>query len=441
MAEFQTQGRYFVWPMAVKGLLEKPIFGWGQESFNFVFNKYYDPRMFGQEEWFDRTHDIVLDWLIAGGLVGFLAYVSMYVALFYYIWRKKSSLKLSEKSILTGMMAAYIFHNIFVFDNLISYILFFSFLAYLHSISTDKNESSKIFFTKTFSPEVINYVLSPIAIVLTISAVYFVNVPAILANQTLIQAISPQKEGVEKNLALFNQVYSYKSFGSTEATEQLVTIADQMTTASQLPETIKTEFYNLAKAKIEEKVSQAPTDARYLVFAGSFFDRFAQSDDAIKYLNRALAESPKKQSIYFELGTAYMIKGDVTKMFELFKAAYELKPTSKESQIIYVIGGIYTKNIDILKQMSGVIDQNVIISDNRFLKAYADIGDYGSAIAILNARLAKDPKNMQYRLSLASAYATIGQKQKAIDIINSMIADDPTFKDQGNQYIKQVQNK
>jgi hypothetical protein len=35
----KNQGRYYVWPMAIKGFLERPILGWGQEGFNYVFNK------------------------------------------------------------------------------------------------------------------------------------------------------------------------------------------------------------------------------------------------------------------------------------------------------------------------------------------------------------------------------------------------------------------
>src|SRR5581483_11371629 len=31
----------YIWPMAVKGIEEKPLVGWGQENFDFVFNKYY----------------------------------------------------------------------------------------------------------------------------------------------------------------------------------------------------------------------------------------------------------------------------------------------------------------------------------------------------------------------------------------------------------------
>ncbi len=440
ISEIKNQGRYFVWPMAAKGILENPILGWGQENFNFVFNKYYDPRMYGQEQWFDRTHDIVLDWLIAGGILGFLSYASMYGFLVYYIWRKKSLLSTAEKGILTGMIAAYIFHNIFVFDNLISYILFFSILGYVHSISTERDEPSAAFYSRKFSDASVAYIATPIIAVLTLGLVYYVNIPALFANTTLIRAMSPQQgSGPEKNLELFKQVYGYNSFGSTEATEQLAQIATQVS-GSQVTDTIKQGFYDLAKTKLEEKVRETPHDARYLVFAGSFFNHYGQYDLAITNLENAIKESPKKQTIYFELGTSYLGKKDTAKMFQLFKQAYQLEPSSKESQIIYTLGAIYTKDQAALLEMSKVLDLSLVVTDNRFLKAYADIGDYNNVISILNSRLEKDPTNAQYKVSLASAYATIGQKQKAIDILRQMIVDDPTFKTTGEGYIKQIQS-
>jgi O-antigen ligase len=33
--------RFMIWGMAAKGVMEKPVTGWGQEGFNYVFNKYY----------------------------------------------------------------------------------------------------------------------------------------------------------------------------------------------------------------------------------------------------------------------------------------------------------------------------------------------------------------------------------------------------------------
>ncbi len=439
IAELETQGRYFVWPMAMKGVLERPLLGWGQENFSFVFNKYYDPRMFGQEQWFDRTHNVFLDWMIAGGLLGFLAYTSMFVALLYMIWRKHNYLNIAEKSIFTGLISAYIFHNMFVFDNLISYILFFSVLAFVHSISVMNFEPAGKFYTKHFSADARNYVILPIVAIVVAGGIYFVNIPAINTNLTLIQSMTPQgKSGAEKNLALFKQTFDYNSFGSTEALEQLVQVTSQIS-VSQAPESIKKEFYNFTKLKIEEKIKQTPNDTRYLVFAGSFFNRFQQYDEAIKYLEAAVKESPKKQTIYFELGTAYLGKGDKQKMFEVFKQAYDLEPSSPESQIIYTVGAIYTKNAEVLKEMSLKISKDIIVSDDRFFRAYSDTGDYQTVILILTTRLVKEPNNAQYKLSLALAYANIGQKQKAIDLIQEVIKDNPTFKDQGDAFTKEIQ--
>lgn len=442
LTEFQSQGRYFVWPMAIEGFKERPILGWGQENFNFVFNKYYDPRMYGHEQWFDRTHNIFLDWLIAGGILGLLSYLGMYFALLYYVW--KSSLSIAEKSIFTGMISAYLFHNTFVFDNLISYIMFFSLLAYIHSTQIAYKENISSFYTKTFSSNVANYLIIPIVGLGTVLMLYFVNVPAISANKTLIKALTPtqisptERTYNENNLDLFKKVFDYNSFGSTEGVEQIVQVAIQVNSMG-VPATIKQQYYNFAREKILEKLAQTPNDARYLVFAGSFFNRFGQYDEAIKYLERAIEASPKKQSIYFELGSSYLGKGDSAKMFQVFKEAYELEPNSPESKIIYAIGAIYTNNTAILNQMSSEISEDILISDNRFISTYANVGNYDMVISILNKRIERNPEDKQTKLSLASTYMQLGQKQNAINVIQKMINEDPSFKQEGEGYIKQIQ--
>ena len=128
-------------------------------------------------------------------------------------------------------------------------------------------------------------------------------------------------------------------------------------------------------------------------------------------------------------------------MFELFKRAYDLDRTAPESKVIYAVGAIYAKNEAVLKEILPQIDQSMIIFDNRIIKAYADIGDYNTVIAILNKRLEKNPNDLQNKLSLAYSYSTIGQKQRAIDIIQALIKQDPSFKAQGESYIKQIQNQ
>ncbi|MBV9159852.1 MAG: O-antigen ligase family protein, partial [Candidatus Kaiserbacteria bacterium] len=61
-----VKARFLNWSIAWKGIEERPFLGWGQENYAIVFDKYYDPRMFAQEPWFDRVHNIIFDWLVAG---------------------------------------------------------------------------------------------------------------------------------------------------------------------------------------------------------------------------------------------------------------------------------------------------------------------------------------------------------------------------------------
>src|SRR3989344_3036528 len=328
------------------------------------------------------------------------------------------------------MVLAYLFHNTFVFDNLVSYMMFFLILAYVHVRNVSESVQTSRFYTKTFSPYVSKFVIFPASIIVTALLIYMVNVPAISANKTLISAMSNQAEGPSKNLELFKKAYGYNSFGSTEVTEQLIQMTSQIPSQTQVDANTREQFFNFAKQKIEEKVAQTPHDARYLVFAGTFFNRFGQYDLGLDYLNKALVESPKKQSILFEMGTAYIGKQDTAKALASFKQAYELSTTSQESKIIYAVGALYARDVATIQKLLSEISQETIIFDNRFLSAYANIGDYQSVIAILTARIEKEPANKQHKLSLAYAYSTTGQKQKAIELIQAMIKEDPTFKEE-----------
>ncbi len=87
-----NEGRRYVWPMAIEGFQEKPLLGWGQDGFNYIFNKYYDARMYNQEQWFDRAHDMPLDMLVAGGILGLVSYLLIFVALIYLIWKNRKQL-------------------------------------------------------------------------------------------------------------------------------------------------------------------------------------------------------------------------------------------------------------------------------------------------------------------------------------------------------------
>ncbi len=433
-AEIKTQGRYYVWPMAIEGFKERPVLGWGQENFNYVFNKNYNPLMYAQEQWFDRTHNVVLDWLIAGGLLGFLSYLSLFGAALYFMW-KKSDFTLEEKAVFTGFLAAYFFHNFFVFDNLISYIIFFSLLAYVHGRTVHQGLWTRI-TTRTISRDAFTYVAVPVTALVLVGALYFVNVSAMSASTTLIKAISSQTEGPVKNLEYFKKAFAYNSFGSSEALEQLVPATFQIM-QSQVDEKVKQDFYTFTAEQVDAKIKDAPKDARYLLFAGSFYNRNGQYDKAIENLQKAVEYSPKKPTMYFELGSSYIGKKDYAKTFEYFEKGYMLEPRFADADIIYTIGALYAGKTEVAQKMFAELGDKAF-TDDRILRTFAELKNYDTVIGILTARIQKDPTDPQNRLTLAGVYAEMGQKQKAITIIQELIKDYPDFKAQGESYISEL---
>jgi O-antigen ligase len=346
------QARQLVWPMAIKGFKEKPLLGWGQEGFNYVFNKYYDPRMYGQETWFDRAHNAPLDFLVASGILGFLSYLTLFGSALYLLWLKKNNLSITEKALLTGSFAGYLFQAIFVFDNLVSYIMFFTTLAYVHSRVTDKStadgilvkngskESEKVqgylsFFVQ--NKEYQDYIIIPVVVILTIFSIWRVNIPGIKANQALIQSFRlVQDKNVLAGLEKFKLALSYESMGDSEIREQLLSYTPSILKASDINLETKKEFLTLTMNEVEKQIDRVPSDARYYILAGSLLNNIGSPEQALPYIKMAIELSPQKQAMRFELIQSLYSLGKSEETMLEAKSAYELDKNYGQAKQIYM---------------------------------------------------------------------------------------------------------
>lgn len=422
--------RFTIWGMALEGVKERPLLGWGQENFNFVFNKYYKPSLYEQEQWFDRVHNIVFDWLIAGGIFGFLAYFSIPLLMLYYLWRRPGvNFSVTEKSIFTGLLAGYFFHNMFVFDNIVSYILFFSVAGYIYThssiLKSDFNISGG---TKRIA--------IPIIIISVVFSIYFFNIKGISTAEAIIKSISPQAEGVDANIASFNKAISYGVVGRQEVVEQMVTAALNVKGRGADIET-QTKFFELANRETKTLIDKIPNDARLRVFYGAFLSQFNLYNEALPHLEKAVELSPDKQTIKFELGTAYLNLGKFDKALDIFKETYLLAPDFKNAEIIYRVGAIYSGKEDELNSLIGPISDEDR-ADGRIINAYARVGRLNDVARSLEISVEKNPENPQTHVSLAGAYLQVGRRQEAIDEIGKAINLNPNFKEQGEFYIKEI---
>ncbi|MDO8492549.1 MAG: O-antigen ligase family protein [bacterium] len=414
--ETKTQARSYVWPMAIQGFKERPILGWGQENFNYVFNKYYDPRMYTQEPWFDRTHNVFLDWLIDGGILGLLGYLSLYSLALYAVWRR-GDLSFAERAVITGLFAAYLFHNIFVFDNLISYLLFMMFLAYLHfDVARPFSEKvSKIFSSLYSNQTVVNRYVAPVIVILVFYGVYFFNAKPIVANTTLISAMSGERQmSVPDRLGIYKKAINYNTFGSQEIREQLIQAAFSLRNAQGVDLKEKQAFIEFTRSEYEKMIAQIPDDARHRLFLGMFLNVYGDYGDALVQLQKAREFSPKKQSILFEIVNDYISAGDYGEALKMAKIAFDLEPNYNDARIIYAATAIYAGRNDLAKDLLISKFGTVSHPDDRLLRAYFDTGQFNRIMEIWQNRVKENPLEARSHFALAAAYVKVGRDAEAV---------------------------
>jgi len=330
--------RFVLWDIAVEGIKERPLLGWGQENFNYVFNKHYRPELYKAEQWYDRVHNVVFDWLIAGGILGALTYFSLILSALYYVFirtRKKEYVKTFtpvEQGVLLGLFAAYFFHNLFVFDNIISYILYITMLAYIHQrvgVSYKSLEALKI------SRETISHVVAPIAALLLVVIMYSINVPAMRAGATLIDAF--HAPSADARMFTFKKALQENTFGNQEIREQLIQNALVLYQSPSVSNEAKQRLAYLVDEEIRKQVAEKPGDARVHMLAVPFYRVIGEPEIALQHLDRAGELSPEKQQVYIDRGLTYLQYGAVGEARTELKRAFDAEPDYPSARVYYAL--------------------------------------------------------------------------------------------------------
>lgn len=445
-AEKEGNARFMVWGMALEGAKERPILGWGQDNFPQVFSKYYNPDMFEQEQWFDRCHDVFLDWLIAGGVLGLLAYLSMFASTLVLVWSKKSSISGVEKGIITGIIFAYFIHNIFVFDNITSYVLIFFVLAFVHL----KN-GREINFLSGKVGDSTYYILSILILVVTVYTAYALNYPGYRAGGDIINAISYAQGGLSNDKSIedkdrelyINESYKYfkssinrNTFGTRESGEQISDIASKAIRGNFSQE-LKNNFAELAENRLSLEANREPLDARANLFFGIYLLNTGKANEAVKFLERAHEISPTKQTILFSLSEGYSALKSSASSTKALQDAYELNKTFAQPAILYASKLIdLGKNIEAEEIIKNVPEDKLL--DTKYVEFLVKINRFDLVIKIFKNLLVSDPNKPQLKISLAAAYLQNGERDLAVQTIEEVASSNPQFKQQADYLIREI---
>lgn len=436
LSDKTTASRFMNAGMALQGFSERPLLGWGQENYAIVFDKYYDPGMYANEPWFDRVHNIVFDWLVAGGLLGLLAYLSLYATALLALWRSGAFSHI-ERSVFTGLFAGYFFYLLFTFDNVTSYIYFATILAYIAHRAAAHADSPRLWSGTLRMGHAALPVAAAGAVVLAWGSAWYVNADALAQNRTLLMAIAPRGD-INLNIASFKQAVAYRAPGLQETREQLAQAASQLAGNAEVPAATKQQLFALAVDEMVKQSNESPLDARFPLFLGILFDSYGAHQDAEKVLARAHELSPGKQSILFQQAANAEARGDTAAEIGFFKAAYELDTSFDDARLYYASALIRANREPEAEQLLAPLMQSGRAADARIAAAYASRNEYAKIAALWEAKVAAQPSDMQAYFTLAAAYYAAGQSPKAIAALEQAQRVDPSISAQAQQFIAQI---
>ncbi|MES2668677.1 MAG: O-antigen ligase family protein [Patescibacteria group bacterium] len=419
--ELEVRGT--IWGMALEGVKEDPLTGFGQEGFNQIFNAYYEPSLFAQEAWFDRAHNAYVDWLVAGGIPALLLFLSLLAAASLALLRAPGYSR-AERAILIGALAAYAVQALVVFDNLFSYVPLVIILAMAHAESA--RNVRKLEALPELKSETGMAVGTAAAVVLAIALIYMVNVPGIRAANNLVYALSLSPQDPQNGLTLYREALAADApFGRQEIREQLVSFATRASGEESIPVPLRSEIVLLAIEEMGKEVAASPNDARLRLQYASAFDAAGDLESSLAQIEEALLLSPRKQAIYINKGFKLHELGRSEEARTVFLDAYELDPSFPQLAVTVAAGYIVTGDAPGGKALL-VEALGTTTPDNETLfYAYYQAKLWDELIAVAQARVTSENGSAQSRLRLAQAYAAAGRAEQARAEILGTIAAHP----------------
>lgn len=330
-----VQSRFMIWNIALEGFRERPILGWGPDNFIIPYAKYYNPHLFGNEPWFDRVHNMHLEWLVAGGIVGFLAYIALFVTAFLVIWQlwRRAVFDAISAAFLVGVFVAYLTQNFFVFDTVITYLFITLFLAFLHSMVTGVPVPPA---QHQASVPVANSSRMAIAAVLVVAAIAFavvINRMPMRMAKGIIETLNTARPGktVIDITNAYDATAKLGTFGISELRERIAELAIQ--SSGRADAAGSPDIVLLLAKSIEEmrkEVEGRPQSVKSMITLGKLLQlRFSSTrdhkdrDESIAVYNRAIEQAPFYPGTAIGLAETYLTMRDGASAVQAMARVYE----------------------------------------------------------------------------------------------------------------------
>lgn len=451
-----------------EGFLEHPILGWGPQNYNLVFDKYYNPKIYPTENWFDHAHSIIFDTLVATGAIGFIIYFLFLGVAALYCWRFA---RLNGKNYWLGifgiaLLSAYFTQNVFVFDSLVTYLSFFLFLAFIGVIFAVDNSVVPA-EKKDAKKQVVNSPPLPAILILLITfsiGGYWFSVRPALGAYFAVEALKTNPNDIDAVIGNFKRSLSYGNASkNAEIRGRIADYSTQLLSDEKISLDKRKSVLEFAVQEVTKSAEENRLDFRNYLYLASFLQQsssFLSNDggntllqEADKVLEDAYKLAPQKQLLYLEWSRIKSKLGDNHGAVDKLKIAVGLNPDVEDPHwrlaSTYIRAGEIEKGEEEAKQARRVLsEKNPQAKINARMEldvasALKEKGFEDKAFEIFkNILVNKDFINDDFVLiKVAEEFARKGDKESAIAAANRVAEVNPSLKEESDKFIKTVEQK
>jgi len=462
--------RVHTWKLGIDVWRTNPTFGFGLESFSFLYDKNYRAAFLPdipKEMLFDRVHNQFIDTLVTSGIIGLVSYLVIFGSAIFLVLKYSKKFTTFLAVILITLFLAYFGQSIFTFDTISSCLILFFILGFI-DVNFRKEEVIKEGPSRAIEKpfHFLNKKLilfSKIGILifslfLILFTLFFVNIQPFLVSARLNKGRELLDKGqLEKAIESLDSSIIPSHFTNFEATYYSTVLLFNSTLKNQKGnEELSKEFQKLAQS-LEDHLEGKPEIREmniYLLLAEIYKNlyfvekdtKFLEAEERI--LGKALRLNDQVAQVYRLAGKMRFLQkreeeGMVffTKAFELDKdyvvtnewigesliEAGEKKRGAEILRKAMKMGGFYTKekfNLNIVWKLADL---------------YEELGDFQELSKFYEETIKRYPKELpidpQLFASLATVYAKIGEKEKARQTIEEMIKLYPYLRPSAEEFL------
>lgn len=441
-----TRARFLTWQAGYQGFLEKPIHGWGEEKFYVVFNKYFPSEIFrhaGSRVWFDRAHNSFVEYLVEGGIIGFVLYLGTFLVLLWRLFKRfvKQDNYLPTLLVMGGIVG-YMVQVSFVFDSINTYIPLVILLGLGIFMARDSKQNLEKEPLRLSANAYLAALLS-IALLLLVS-VFTLNVPQILKNKQFVASLTATKfaQDPASLLAMTEQIESINENGVYLGTYELRQVTAETLTPYlnlvSVDPVVGQRLLEIGLNGLEKSTVEQPDNARHFGFLTNYLLTTANFDakyhvQNLDVIRQGIELSPTRTPFWMSLGRVYIGLGENDKAIESFEKAVELSPNVTDVQLNLLAGYATVGDDKIDEQIEFLRNTESLrfTFDNyiTFARILRVAEKPEAAIEVIEEAELRFPNEPLLIAELAKAYNDIGNKEKALEFARQATELDPQFQD------------